>query len=99
MPPHDALLALHIHEQILLEMLRQCGRWGTKCVVVRSKRPMDHALGPRKSQRPPAPTALEIPLFPSHFAASGPLREARSPPSGTTSIGYPEVELAVENGR
>ena len=40
MPPHDVLLAVCVHEQVLLEVLRRCPGWGTKAVVVPpAKRP------------------------------------------------------------
>jgi hypothetical protein len=32
--PHEVMLAIHIHEQILLEILKQTRRWGTKAVVI-----------------------------------------------------------------
>ena len=99
-PPHDALLAIHIHEQILLEILRHCGRWGTKCVVVpleapdwitRSARARAIALGQANG--------FEI-AFPKPFCGF-------KPSPGTTlaafrdhfHIGYPEVELTVAGGK
>jgi len=33
-PRHDVLLAIRVHEQVLLEFIRRCGRWGTRGVVV-----------------------------------------------------------------
>ena len=34
LPPHDILLAINIHEQILVETVRACSRRGTRAVVV-----------------------------------------------------------------
>ncbi|MBI5395647.1 MAG: hypothetical protein HZA91_10160 [Verrucomicrobia bacterium] len=33
-PAHDVVLAIHVHEQILLEFLKRCRDWGTRGVVV-----------------------------------------------------------------
>jgi len=99
-PPHDALLIVHIHEQILVEMMKHCGRWGTKCVVV----PLEAPDWITHSARVQANTlcraaGVEI-AFPKPFCGFKPA------PGGALAafrdyfhVGYPEVELAVENGK
>ena len=92
-PLHDALLAIHIHEQILLEMLKQCGRWGTKCVVVPLEAPdwMTHSAR-TQAKAICEKTGVEI-AFPKPFCGFKPA------PGGALAafrdyfrIGYPEVE-------
>ena len=99
-PPHDALLAIHVHEQILLEILKHCGRWGTKCVVV----PLEAPDWMSQSARTQAiaicqASGVEI-AFPKPFCGFRP-----SPGSALAAfrdyfhIGYPEVELTIDHGK
>ena len=99
-PPHDALLVVHIHEQIFLEMLKHCGRWGTKCVVVPLEAPdwMTHSA---RTQAIALCQASGVKIaFPKPFCGFMP-----SPGSTLAAfrdyfhIGYPEVELTVESGK
>ncbi len=99
-PPHDALLAIHIHDQILLELLKHCGRWGTKWVVVPLEAPdwMTHSARTQAAALGRA-NGVEI-AFPKPFCSFKPA------PGGALAalrdyfhIGYPEVDVAVENGK
>jgi len=99
-PLHDALLAIHIHDQILIEILKHCGRWATKCVVV----PLEAPDWMTQSARTQAiaicqASGVEI-AFPKPFCGFRP-----SPGTALAAfrdyfhIGYPEVELTVEGGK
>lgn len=97
-PRHEALLVFHMHEQILLEFVRRCAEWGTRCVIMpleevdwisNGARKQVHALGEKQG--------VEI-AFPKPFCGF-------LPPAGSAldvfrrhfRIGYPEVELKVRN--
>lgn len=97
-PAHDALLAVHIHEQILVEILQHCPRWGTRCVVVPLEAPDWISPGARsKAIALCRADGVEID-FPKPLCAF-------KPAPGTAlaafrehfHIGYPEVALTVEN--
>ena len=100
MPPHEILLAVNIHEQILLEVLKQCGQLGTRGVVV----PVEAADWVSGSARAEAEAicgrdGIEV-AFPKPFCSF-------DPPAGSVlaefrrrfCIGKPRVELTVRNGR
>lgn len=99
-PAHDVLLAIHIHEQILLESLRRCRDWGTKGVVAPIESqdwvsPATRSEARRICER----DGIEI-AFPKPFCSF------RPPGGGVLArfreffhIGYPEVELTVERGK
>ena len=99
MPVHDVLLAIHIHEQILLEILAKCSQWGTKGVVV----PLEASgwvsgAAIRRALEICARNNIEI-SFPKPFCSFNPLRggvlaEFRK----SFRIGFPDVDLTVENG-
>ena len=98
-PPHDALLVIQIHDQILLEILKHCGRWGTKCVIVPLEAPdwITHSAR-TQAQALCRESGVEI-AFPKPFCGFKPA------PGGALAafrdyfhIGYPEVELVVEEG-
>jgi hypothetical protein len=99
-PPHDALLAIQVHDQILLEMLKQCPRWNTKCVIVPREAPdwMTHSARTEATALCKV-NGVEI-AFPKPFCGFRP-----SPGTALAAfrdhfrIGYPEVELTVENGK
>ena len=98
-PANDVLLVINIHEQVLLEILKRCGEWGTRGVVVPLEEPgwvcgatreQAHAICERNG--------IEI-AFPKPFCSF-------KPPSGTVlgqfrehfHIGYPDVRIDVEDG-
>jgi len=99
-PRHDVLLAVNIHEQILLEFVRRCRRWGTRGIVVPIEA-SDWISGSARSEA----TALcekqgiEI-AFPKPFCSF-------APPAGTLlarfreefHVGKPRVRLEVKNDR
>jgi hypothetical protein len=97
---HDVLLIIAIHEQILLECVKQCPNWGTKGVVVPLEGP--HWISPStrtKAQKICEGHGIEI-AFPKPFCAFKP------PEGGVLArfrrafhVGYPEVELTVKDGR
>jgi len=98
-PPHDVLLALHVHEQVLIEFLRRCGQWGTRAVVVPIEAPGWVSGSARRQGREICQAnGVEI-AFPKPFCAF-------DPPAGTTlasfrrefHVGKPEVELTVRDG-
>lgn len=99
-PAHDVLLAIHIHEQILLEVVKCCAKWGTKAVVVPLEAP-DWVSGAAKAAAYETCEAQGIDLaFPKPFCSFNP------PVGGVLSdfrerfaIGAPDVELAIDQGR
>jgi len=100
LPEHEVLLAVNVHEQVLLEVLKRCRRWGTRGVVV----PLEQAEWLSGSARAQAETicrdqGLELAL-PKPFCAFDP------PPGGVLGrfrrrfhIGKPQVRLTVRAGR
>jgi len=99
-PPHDALLVIHIHEQILFEMLKHCGGWGTKCVIVPLEAP-DWITPSARAQAIAIceSNGIEI-AFPKPFCAFKPhAGGALAAFRDYFHIGYPEVELVVEDGK
>jgi len=99
-PGHDVLLAICIHEQILLEALKACGNWGTKGVVVPLEAP-DWVSNATRSiaHRICKAKGIEI-SFPKPFCSF-------KPPKGSVlakfrehfHIGYPDVDLRARNGQ
>lgn len=99
-PAHDILLAINVHEQILLEFLKRCGRWGTRGVVA----PVEAADWVSGSARAEARKicqagGVEV-AFPKPFCSF-------DPPAGSLlaefrrgfHIGKPAVELKVRDAR
>lgn len=99
MPAHDVLLAIHIHEQILLEILARCSQWGMKGVVVPLEAPgWVSGAAIRQALEICAKNNIEI-SFPKPFCSFNPprggvLAEFRK----YFRIGFPDVDLTVENG-
>lgn len=98
-PAHDVLLAIAVHEQILLELVKRAGEWGTRGVVVPLEAPGWISPAARAEAFALAERlGLEI-AFPKPFCAF-------RPPAGSLldefrrhfRIGHPEVELTVEGG-
>jgi len=99
-PPHDVLLAVNVHEQVLLEFLRRAGQWGTRGVVVPLEAP-DRLSGSGQARGREICDALDIEAaFPKPFCAF-------DPPAGSLlaafrerfHVGKPAVELRVAAGR
>ena len=99
-PPHDVLLAIGIHEQILLEIVRACGEWGTRGVVAPLEAPGWISGATRnKAHAVCEEHGIEI-AFPKPFCSFRPprgsvLAEFRE----TFHIGCPDVHLDVKDGR
>lgn len=99
MPAHDVLLSIHIHEQILLEILARCGQLGTKGVVVPLEAPgWISGSAIRQAFAICARNNIEI-SFPKPFCSFNPLRggvlaEFRK----SFHIGFPDVDLTIKNG-
>lgn len=98
-PEHDVLLAVHIHEQVLLEVLKVCKGWGTKGVIVPLESP-GWISGSARSEAEEIckENGIEI-AFPKPFCAFDPeadtfLSEFRD----YYHIGRPSVDLTVEDG-
>ncbi len=98
-PAHDVLLAIAIHEQILIEVLKKCGEWGTRGVVVPLEAP-DWISPAARAAAFEVAEALGVEIaFPKPFCAF-------RPPAGSLldafrrhfHIGFPEVDLIVEDG-
>ena len=97
-PAHDVLIAIHIHEQILLAALEQCKTWGTRAVIV----PLEASNWLSGATREEADriceeNGIEI-AFPKPFCNLNPtegslLAKFRE----FFHIGYPSVNLTVEN--
>jgi len=99
-PEHDIILIIHIHEQILLEILKKCGEWGTKGVVVPLEAP--HWLsGSAKKKAIDICNKSNIEIaFPKPFCSF-------NPPAGSLldkfknyfHIGMPDVDLIIEDNK
>lgn len=98
-PDHDILMVINIHEQILLEFLKVCRKWGTKGVVVPVEEP-GWISGAARASAVDICAGLGIEIaFPKPFCAFRPdpdsiLGEFRR----TFHIGYPAVNLDVRDG-
>lgn len=99
-PAHEILLAVNVHEQVLLEFLKRCRRWGTRGVVV----PIESREWVSGSARAEAREicqagGVEV-AFPKPFCSF-------DPPAGSVlaefrrrfHIGKPAVALKVSDGR
>ena len=99
-PAHDVLLAINVHEQILIEFIRRGPDWGTRGVVV----PMEASDWISASARSDArglgeKHGIEV-AFPKPFCAF-------DPPAGSFlsqfreefHIGKPSVKLEIADGR
>ncbi len=99
-PLHEVLLAIHVHEQIFLEILKVCRGWGTRGVVVPREAPhWISGAAMAEARRIAQAEGLEID-FPKPFCAFDPptggiLSEFRR----TFRIGKPEVRLSLDGGR
>lgn len=99
-PPHDVLLAIGIHEQILLETVKACLRWETKGLVVPLEAP-DWIRGATRAEIHGLCEANGVEVsFPKPFCAfrpplGGVLAEFRE----SFHIGCPDVQLTIEQGR
>jgi len=99
-PAHDVLLALHIHEQVLLECLARARDWGTRALVAPLEAP-DWIGGATRREAFDLGRDLGVEVaFPKPFCAF-------DPPEGSLlgrfrrefHIGRPEVRLDVRDGR
>ena len=99
-PPHDVLIAVNIHEQVLVEAVRRCRDWGARGIVA----PLEAADWLSASARSEIESAaaeagVEV-AMPKPFCDF-------DPPAGTLlaefrrrfHIGKPDVELTVRNGQ
>jgi len=99
LPAHDVLLAIAVHEQILLETMKRCAAWGTRGIVVPREAP-DWLSGAAKAQAQEIAERAGIEIaFPKPFCSFDPprggvLAEFRD----HFHIGKPEVEIVVEDG-
>jgi len=99
LPPHDILLAINIHEQILVETIRRCGALGTRAAVVPLEA-SDWVSGSAREQAGDLCDRMGIELaFPKPFCSF-------DPPAGTVlaefrrrfHIGKPDVRLDIRGG-
>jgi len=99
-PRHDVLLVLSIHEQILLEAVRRCRQWGTRGIVVPLEA-SDWVCGATRARAYEICEAEGIEIaFPKPFCAFRPPRgSVLSDFREHFHIGFPEVELTIEQGR
>ena len=98
-PEHDVLMAICIHEQILLELLKRCEKWGVRGVVVPLEAPDWLSGSARKKASDICEShGIEI-AFPKSFCGF-------NPPAGSLladfrkhfKIGKPDVTLKTTNG-
>ena len=98
-PRHDVLIAISIHEQVLLESLKVCSSWGTRGVIVpiESQDWGSHA-GVAEAERIARRAGIEI-SFPKPFCSFDP------PKGGFLAsvrdhfhVGFPSVECRVKDG-
>jgi len=98
-PKHDILIAIAVHEQILLAMLRKCDRWGTKGVVIPSESPgWISGAATAAARRICEGKGIEV-AFPKPFCSFKPedgsiLADFRR----RFHIGCPDVKLEIEGG-
>ena len=99
-PAHEILLAVNVHEQVLLEVLKRCRRWGTRGVVVPIES-RDWVSGSARAEAREICQAGGVEIaFPKPFCSF-------DPPAGTLlaefrrrfHIGKPAVSLEVRDGR
>lgn len=99
-PRHEILIAVNIHEQVLVEAVRRCRRWGTRGVVAPLEAP-DWVSGSARAEAESAAAGAGVEIaLPKPFCDF-------DPPAGTVladfrrrfHIGRPEVELTVRNGK
>lgn len=99
-PPHDILISVCVHEQILIEILKQCSSLGTGGVIVPLEAP--HWISPsaaKMAQHICSESGIEI-SFPKPFCVF-------APPAGSIlsefryrfRVGRPDVELELEQDR
>jgi len=99
-PAHDVLLAINIHEQLLIEAVRKSPQWHTRAIVAPIEAPDWVRPGTRAQARALARDSGVETAFPKPFCAF-------DPPAGTVlaqfrkhfHIGKPEVTLDVKDGR
>lgn len=98
LPRHDILLAINIHEQLLLEVVSQCEKWGTQGVIVPLESPdWIHGSTIAKARAFCETNGIEI-AFPKPFCSFDPPQGSRLRDfKDHFHIGHPEVEIAVEN--
>ena len=99
-PTHDVMLAIHVHEQVLLEVIKRCGDYGTKGIIVPVEHP-DWVSGAAiaTARKLCEKMGIEI-AFPKPFCAL-------CPPKGSVlddfreryHIGAPRVSISVADGR
>jgi len=99
-PGHEIVLAVRIHEQILLEFLKRCSRWGTRGVVVPIESPDWLSPAARRQAREicrgaGVEIALPRPFCDFDPPAGGVLADFRR----RFHVGRPAVELTVRDGR
>jgi len=100
LPPHEVIIAINIHDQILLEILKECKAWGTKAVVVPLEGPgWVSPATMKEANRICEGNKIEI-SFPKPFCSFKPLQESLlSRFRAEFHIGFPEVDLTVEGGK
>jgi hypothetical protein len=99
-PSHDILLAINIHEQILIEVIRKCRAWGTRGVVAPIEDP-DWISGATRARAEEICRECQVEIdFPKPFCtfdppAHGVLDQFRN----RFHIGKPKVDIHVQDGR
>ena len=98
-PAHDILIVICIHEQILIECLKECRNWGTRGVIVPVEAPgWLSAAAKAEAEGICEDKGIEI-AFPKPFcnlrpSAGSLLAEFRE----TFHIGFPEIQFTVTRG-
>ena len=99
-PSHDILIAIHVHEQLLIEMLSRCSKYGTKAVIIPIESPSWISPSAMATlTRISNEYRIEI-AFPKPFCSF-------NPPSETLlgkfrrefHIGYPEIETILKDNK
>ena len=100
LPSHDVLLAINIHEQILIEIISRCAERGTRGVVVPLEAP-DWVSGSARAEARALCRRLGMEIaFPKPFCSFAPPAESvLAAFRARFHIGKPEVRLRVEDGR
>ncbi len=98
-PPHDIMLIINIHEQVLVEIVRKCPAWHTKGIIVPLEAP-DWVRGSARTsaQKICKDNGIEI-SFPKPFCSFDPPKHSvLAKFRETFHIGRPDVSISIENG-
>lgn len=97
-PPHDIMLIINIHEQVLVEIVKQCRAWHTKGIIVPLEAP-DWVRGSARTsaQKICKDNGIEISFSKPFCSFDPPKHSVLAKFRETFHIGRPDVNISVEN--